>query len=73
MPIDVRIKKEIISLDTDEHPNRTTSLEKLAGLRPAFKPGGSVTSLVIHQGLTIVRQFCWFSANILLRNTVLNR
>lgn len=44
VPVDVRIKKEIISFDTDEYPNRTTSLEKLAGLRPAFKPGGTVTA-----------------------------
>lgn len=44
MPIDVQIKKEIMSFDTDEHPNRTTGLEKLAGLRPEFKPGGTVTA-----------------------------
>jgi acetyl-CoA C-acetyltransferase len=30
--------------DTDEHPRGDTSLEKLAKLSPAFKPGGTVTA-----------------------------
>ena len=30
--------------DTDEHPRRNTSLEKLASLPPAFKPDGRVTA-----------------------------
>ena len=30
--------------DTDEFPNRTTSLEKLGGLRPAFIKDGTVTA-----------------------------
>lgn len=29
---------------TDEHPRRDTSLEKLAKLPPAFKPGGKITA-----------------------------
>ncbi|MBC7106216.1 MAG: acetyl-CoA C-acetyltransferase [Firmicutes bacterium] len=29
---------------TDEHPRRDTSMEKLAALRPAFKPDGTVTA-----------------------------
>src|SRR6185437_6544905 len=28
----------------DEHPRPDTSLEKLAGLKPAFRPGGTVTA-----------------------------
>jgi 3-oxoadipyl-CoA thiolase len=28
----------------DEHPRRDTSLEDLSGLRPAFRPGGTVTA-----------------------------
>lgn len=36
-------KKPAIVFDTDEHP-RETSLEKLATLRPAFKPDGTVTA-----------------------------
>src|SRR2546428_12683122 len=30
--------------DTDEHPRRTTSVEKLASLPPAFKPDGRITA-----------------------------
>ena len=30
--------------DTDEHPRRNTSLEKLASLPPAFKPEGRITA-----------------------------
>src|SRR5947209_13422904 len=30
--------------DTDEHPRRNTSLEKLASLPPAFKPDGTITA-----------------------------
>jgi acetyl-CoA acetyltransferase family protein len=30
--------------DTDEHPRRNTSLEKLASLKPAFKPDGRITA-----------------------------
>jgi len=30
--------------DTDEHPRRTTSLEKLAALPPAFRPDGKITA-----------------------------
>jgi acetyl-CoA C-acetyltransferase len=30
--------------DTDEHPRRGTTFEKLAGLRPAFKKDGTVTA-----------------------------
>jgi len=30
--------------DTDEHPRRSTSVEKLASLPPAFKPDGGITA-----------------------------
>ena len=36
-------RKEIL-FDTDEYINRTTTLEKLGTLRPAFKPDGTVTA-----------------------------
>ena len=42
-PIDVRVKRDTVSFDTDEHP-KSTSLEVLAGLRPAFQKDGSVTA-----------------------------
>ncbi len=31
-------------VDTDEHPRRDTSLEKLASLKPAYRKGGTVTA-----------------------------
>jgi acetyl-CoA C-acetyltransferase len=40
---EVKVKKEKIQFDTDEHP-RLTSFEKLASLKPVFKEGGTVTA-----------------------------
>lgn len=44
VPIVVKNRKEEIIFDTDEYPNRKTSLSKLAALRPAFKKDGTVTA-----------------------------
>lgn len=44
VPIEVKNRRETIVFDTDEHPNRKTSFEKLGTLRPAFKKDGSVTA-----------------------------
>jgi len=44
LPIEIKEKKETILFDTDEHPRRGISLEKLAKLKPVFKAGGSVTA-----------------------------
>ena len=44
IPIEIKSRKETIVFDKDEYPNRSTSLEKLAKLRPAFKPDGIVTA-----------------------------
>ncbi len=44
VPIHVKQRKEEIVFDTDEFPNRQTSPEKLAKLRPAFKKDGTVTA-----------------------------
>ena len=44
VPIVVKDRKNEIVFDTDEYPNRATSLEKLGKLRPAFDPQGSVTA-----------------------------
>ncbi|MBX2965152.1 MAG: acetyl-CoA C-acyltransferase [Cyclobacteriaceae bacterium] len=41
--VPVQQGKEIIDFNKDEHP-RTTTLEKLATLKPAFKEGGTVTA-----------------------------
>jgi len=42
-PIDIRVKRNMVPFDTDEHP-KTSTLESLAGLRPAFKKDGMVTA-----------------------------
>ncbi len=44
VPFDVKVKREIISFDTDEYINHNTTLEKLAKLRPAFVKDGCVTA-----------------------------
>lgn len=44
VPFEVKAGKETVVFDTDEYPNRKTSLEKLMTLRPAFKKDGSVTA-----------------------------
>ncbi len=44
VPILIKNRKEEFWFDADEHMNRKTNLEKLAGLRPAFKKDGSVTA-----------------------------
>ena len=44
VPVEVREKKKVTTFDTDEHPRRDTTLESLAGLRPVFKEGGTVTA-----------------------------
>jgi len=43
LPIDVKVRRDMVAFDTDEHPKQT-SPEALAGLRPAFRKGGSVTA-----------------------------
>jgi acetyl-CoA C-acetyltransferase len=40
----VKLRKETITFDKDEYPNRRTNLEKLGSLRAAFKKDGSVTA-----------------------------
>ncbi len=44
VPVEVKLRRETITFDTDEYPNRRTNEEKLAKLRPAFKRDGSVTA-----------------------------
>ncbi|MGL5426688.1 MAG: thiolase family protein, partial [Cetobacterium sp.] len=44
VPIEIQNKSETILVQNDEHPNRKTSLEKLASLKPVFKENGSVTA-----------------------------
>ena len=42
-PVSVKGRKGNVVVDTDEHPRPTTA-ESLAKLKPAFKPGGTVTA-----------------------------
>lgn len=44
VPVEVKLRKETVVFDTDEHPNRKSTPEKLAGLRPAFIKDGTVTA-----------------------------
>lgn len=45
VPVEVPGKKGNVTIfDTDEHPNRTSTPEKMAKLRPAFTPDGTVTA-----------------------------
>ncbi|MGB0508157.1 MAG: acetyl-CoA C-acyltransferase family protein [Pikeienuella sp.] len=43
-PIEVKVRRDMVPFDTDEHPKASTTAEILAGLRPAFKKDGSVTA-----------------------------
>lgn len=44
VPVEIVTRKETIVFDKDEFPNRTSTPEKLAALRPAFKKDGTVTA-----------------------------
>ncbi len=44
VPVTIKGRKEDRIVDTDEFPRHGTTLEALAGLRPAFAKGGSVTA-----------------------------
>ncbi len=44
VPVPVTVKKETVMFEQDEYPNRATTPEKLASLRPAFKKEGTVTA-----------------------------
>ena len=43
VPVEVKVRRDTVSFDTDEHPKQTTP-ETLAGLRPVFQKDGSVTA-----------------------------
>ncbi|KKC26123.1 beta-ketothiolase BktB [Sphingomonas sp. SRS2] len=45
LPIEIKTRKGVTVFDTDEHPRADTSVETLAGMKPAFKKeGGTVTA-----------------------------
>ncbi|WP_116133012.1 beta-ketothiolase BktB [Tropicimonas sp. IMCC34043] len=43
LPVEVMVRRKPVAFATDEHPKAST-LEQLAGLRPAFRKGGTVTA-----------------------------
>lgn len=43
VPVEVKSRKAVLTVDTDEHPRETT-LEELSRLKPAFQEGGVVTA-----------------------------
>ena len=43
VPVEVKVKRDMVAFDTDEHPKATTA-EALAGLRTVFQKDGTVTA-----------------------------
>lgn len=43
VPYEIKKRKETLVFEVDEHP-RVTTMEKMAELKPVFKPGGTVTA-----------------------------
>jgi acetyl-CoA C-acetyltransferase len=43
VPVIIKSKKGDVAVDTDEHPRKDTSIERLGTMRPAFKEDGTVT------------------------------
>ncbi len=43
VPVELRVKRDTVAFDTDEHP-KATSPEALAALRPVFRKDGTVTA-----------------------------
>ncbi|RKQ35751.1 thiolase family protein [Oceanobacillus halophilus] len=44
VPVEVKERKKTFTFKQDEHPRPTTTIEKLAKLKPAFKENGTVTA-----------------------------
>lgn len=44
VPVEIKVKKETVPFDTDEHIRPDTTVESLAKLRPAFRPEGTITA-----------------------------
>lgn len=44
VPVEVKVRKDVLSFDTDEYPRDGVTAEGLAKLRPAFKKDGTVTA-----------------------------
>ncbi len=44
VPVTLKVKKQDVVFDTDEFPRAGTTVDSLKGLKPAFKPDGTVTA-----------------------------
>ncbi len=44
LPLEVKDRRKITIVDTDEHPRRDVTMESLVSLKPSFKDGGTVTA-----------------------------
>jgi acetyl-CoA C-acetyltransferase len=44
LPIEIKTRKGVVTVDTDEHPRADASAESFAKLKTVFKPDGSVTA-----------------------------
>lgn len=44
VPVEIKTKKGVKAVDTDEHIRPETTLESLAGLKPAFRREGTITA-----------------------------
>lgn len=44
VPVEVKVKKDTVVFDTDEHPRPQTTMQSLAKLPPVFKKDGTVTA-----------------------------
>jgi acetyl-CoA C-acetyltransferase len=44
VPVEIRQKKAVLRFEEDEYPRDGVTAEGLAGLKSAFKPGGTVTA-----------------------------
>jgi acetyl-CoA C-acetyltransferase len=44
VPVEIATRKGTLQFDTDEHVKADTTLEKLAKMKPAFRPDGTVTA-----------------------------
>ena len=44
VPLTAKSGKKAIEVTADEHPRPETTLDQLAKLKPAFRPGGTVTA-----------------------------
>lgn len=44
VPINVKVKRDLIPFDTDEHGKAGTTMDTLSSLRPVFKKDGTVTA-----------------------------